>query len=125
MGGTGGKQEAWNTREGDRGRTVKAAQMRMMAANEGGGDLKLRVEPLEGGEEAVDEVAGAGAAAGVVAEADEQLLELPDATNSHGARRGAGAGAMAKGESANTTTKGACAASPETLKPRDPKPWGV
>jgi hypothetical protein len=45
-----------------------------MAADEVGGELELGVELLELGEEAMDEVAGAGAAAGVVAEADDELL---------------------------------------------------
>lgn len=74
-----------------------------MAADEVGGELELGVELLELGEEAMDEVAGAGAAAGVVAEADDELLELPDATNRHGAvsrARGAGRTDERKGESA-------------------------
>lgn len=69
-------------------RTVEAAQMGMATANQVRRDLELRVLLLEGGEEAGNEVAGTSAAPRVVTEADDELLELPHATNRHG--RGAG-----------------------------------
>lgn len=84
--------------------------MGVVAADEVRGEVQLGIELVEGGQEAVDEVASASAAAGVVAEADDELVELPDATNRHGtrsrararARVGCVGEAMADGAKGNT-----------------------
>lgn len=49
-------------------------------------DFELRVLLLDGGKNTSNEVASTCAASGAVAEADDELLQLPNATNRHGRR---------------------------------------